>query len=100
MFRETPNKNFEIAHRSLKAALEELIDRHKHILAHAWMHKVLCAFKQQTQELILKDKNKAINLKQILLPAPGRIAAHEQELIPFCRNTFSSQQISAGVIIS
>jgi hypothetical protein len=76
MFRETPNGDFQLAFRALKLALEDLIDRKKHLLADVWKEKVLHAFKQKAQELILQDKRKEIDLESLLFPAKGKISKH------------------------
>jgi hypothetical protein len=79
-FRDTPNGDLQTAIQSLKFALENLVDRKKHILADTWMKKVLHAFGQKAKDLISKDKRKEINLDDLLFPAKGKIMDHEQEL--------------------
>jgi hypothetical protein len=79
MFRETPNADFPTAYRALKSALQNLVERRKHILADAWMQKVLRAFQQKAQELIAQDKNKEIDLQSLLFSAKESIKDHEEE---------------------
>lgn len=80
MFREIPNGDFEVAFQALKIALEDLVDRKKHILADQWLKKILNAFKQKARDLQAKDKDGEIHLQSMLFPAKGKISDHEPEL--------------------
>lgn len=83
MFRETTNGDFNSARAALKAALQELFDRHKKAGAHKWITSFLQKFDAEAQQLKLKDQNGEIDLQALLFPTPGRIAEHQIELDTF-----------------
>jgi hypothetical protein len=94
MFRETSNGDLHLARTALKAALEELFDRHKKAGAHSWINKFMQRFDEEAQQLKTRDQNGEIDLQTLLFPAPGRITEHQKELDSFLKSTSSSQPIN------
>jgi hypothetical protein len=85
MFRETTSGDLHLARDALKEALENLLDRKKHLQSHKWMTKFLENFDKHAQELVSKDKLGEIDLQKLLFPAPGKLSDHRQELGAFLK---------------
>jgi hypothetical protein len=75
--------DFNSARTALKAALQELFDRHKKARTHTWINKSMQRFDEEAQKRQTRDQNGEINLQTLLFPAPGRITEHQKELDSF-----------------